>query len=250
MKERSGGLAYALYATDGAAKPPAGYIDKSGTDYNAAGTTVLALNTWTHLATTYDGAALRLYVNGVLAKSRTLSGSIIASTGPLDIGSDAVWGEYFAGLIDDVRVYNRALSQTEIQTDMNTPVGSSQQAAQVAAPLSSLTPGTAQLSLLGSSSLEGANQTVTTDVASRMDHLKPVTPGLQMGHRTGRWEASTPGSPNSTTGSRPMPVRLASARPIVLLRGGTRRLAALRFGSLGRSYVDDLALSLIQSDGN
>jgi hypothetical protein len=33
-----------------------------------------------------------------------------------------MWGEYFAGLIDDVRVYNRALSAAEITTDMNTPV--------------------------------------------------------------------------------------------------------------------------------
>ena len=129
LKERSGGLAYALYATDGAAKPPAGYIDKGGTDYNAAGTSVLSLNTWTHLATTYDGAALKLYVNGAMVKSRALTGTIIASTGPLDIGSDAVWGEYFAGLIDDVRVYNRALSQAEIQTDMNTPVGGTPSAA-------------------------------------------------------------------------------------------------------------------------
>ena len=107
------------------------------------GTANLPLNGWTHLATTYDGAALRLYVNGALVKSRALTGSIIASTGPLDIGSDAVWGEYFQGLIDDVRVYNKALSQAQIQTDMNTPVGSSSQAAQGAASMpSSPTTGT------------------------------------------------------------------------------------------------------------
>jgi hypothetical protein len=34
-----------------------------------------------------------------------------------------MWGEFFQGRIDEVRIYNRALSQTEIQTDMNTPVG-------------------------------------------------------------------------------------------------------------------------------
>src|SRR5207248_9607110 len=38
------------------------------------------------------------------------------------IGGDSVWGEYFDGLIDEVRIYNSALSQSEIQTDMNTPV--------------------------------------------------------------------------------------------------------------------------------
>lgn len=38
------------------------------------------------------------------------------------IGGNTAYGEYFQGLIDEVRVYNRALSQTEIQTDMNTPL--------------------------------------------------------------------------------------------------------------------------------
>ena len=54
--------------------------------------------------------------------SRALTGSIVSSTQPLRIGGNQVWGEYFAGLIDDVRVYNRALSAAQIQTDMNTPV--------------------------------------------------------------------------------------------------------------------------------
>jgi concanavalin A-like lectin/glucanase superfamily protein len=45
-----------------------------------------------------------------------------ASTKPVRIGGNAVWGEYFKGLVDDVRIYNRALSLAEIQTDMNTPV--------------------------------------------------------------------------------------------------------------------------------
>jgi hypothetical protein len=34
-----------------------------------------------------------------------------------------VWGEYFSGLIDEARVYNRALSAAEIQADMARPVG-------------------------------------------------------------------------------------------------------------------------------
>ena len=44
-----------------------------------------------------------------------------------------MWGEYFNGLIDEVRVYNRALSLTEIQTDMNTPVGGGSGGLQLAA---------------------------------------------------------------------------------------------------------------------
>ena len=75
--------------------------------------TSLPLNTWSHLATTYDGTTLRLYVNGALAGSSTIAGSIPASTGPLRLGGNAIWGEWFSGEIDDVRVYNRALSATE-----------------------------------------------------------------------------------------------------------------------------------------
>jgi hypothetical protein len=123
LKERgTTGLAYALYATDGAAKPPAGYIDKSGTDYNATGTSVLPLNTWSHLAATYSGSAVRLYVNGTQVASRSVSGTIASSTAPLRIGGNNVWGEYFKGLIDEVRVYNTALTASQITTDMNTPV--------------------------------------------------------------------------------------------------------------------------------
>lgn len=71
---------------------------------------------------TYDATAIRLYVNGVLAGTRSKSGSILASTGALRIGGNSVWGEYFGGRLDDVRIYNRALTAAEIQTDMGTPV--------------------------------------------------------------------------------------------------------------------------------
>jgi hypothetical protein len=79
-------------------------------------------NIWTHLAGTYDGATLRLYVNGVQVSSRSPSGPIAVSTNPLQMGGDSIYGQYFQGRIDEVRVYNRALSATEIQRDMNTPI--------------------------------------------------------------------------------------------------------------------------------
>ena len=82
----------------------------------------LAVNVWTHLAATYDGATLRLYVNGVQVKTLAITGSIKASTGVLRIGGNAVWGEWFAGLIDEARLYNRALTAAELQADMVVPV--------------------------------------------------------------------------------------------------------------------------------
>jgi hypothetical protein len=86
-------------------------------------TAALAANTWSHLAATYDGATLRLYVNGVQVASRAQTGAIQTSTGVLTIGGDPLYGQYFAGRIDEVRIYNNALSSAAIQADMNTPVG-------------------------------------------------------------------------------------------------------------------------------
>jgi Concanavalin A-like lectin/glucanases superfamily len=124
VKERgTTGLAYALYGADGAGKPPAGYVNVGGADRKAAGPLVLPVNTWAHLAATYDGSAVRLYVNGAVAGSRVQAGPMAGSTAPLRIGGNAVWGEYFTGLIDEVRVYNTALTQAQIQADMNTPIG-------------------------------------------------------------------------------------------------------------------------------
>ena len=79
----------------------------------------LPVNTWTHLAATYNGTSLALYVNGVQAGQLLIARLDRASTGALRIGGNAIWGEWFQGDIDEVRIYNRALTATEIQADMN-----------------------------------------------------------------------------------------------------------------------------------
>ena len=56
--------------------------------------------------------------------SQAKSGSIASSTNQLQIGGDSLYGQYFNGLIDEVRIYNTPLSAAQIQTDMNTRVGS------------------------------------------------------------------------------------------------------------------------------
>jgi hypothetical protein len=122
LKEATGGLAYALYAHDNAPRP-AVTVNVAGRDHSSGGSAQLPLNTWTHLAATFDGATLRLFVNGVQVGSGALGGSLLTSTGALRIGGNAVWGEYFSGLIDEVRIYNRALTAAEIQSDMTAPIG-------------------------------------------------------------------------------------------------------------------------------
>ena len=87
------------------------------TDADTRGTAQLPVNAWTHLAATYDGNMLILYVNGELASQLLVPGSIATSTGLLKIGGNAIWGEWFNGLIDEVRVYNRTLSGPQILAD-------------------------------------------------------------------------------------------------------------------------------------
>ena len=86
------------------------------------GTAALVPNTWTHLAATYDGTTLRLYVNGVQVSSAAVTGNIPTSAYPLQIGGDNLHGQFFAGQIDDVRVYNVARTPAQIQSDMNTRI--------------------------------------------------------------------------------------------------------------------------------
>jgi hypothetical protein len=121
IKEQPGNLIYALYAGDGAGHAGANIF--TTTDRGVTGTAATPLDAWTHLAATYDGANLRLYVNGVQAASRAVTGSIRASTGVLRIGGNSIWSdEWFSGLIDEARLYNRALTAAEIQADMTKPV--------------------------------------------------------------------------------------------------------------------------------
>jgi hypothetical protein len=122
LKQRTGGEVYNLYA-NADTNAPVVYVVRSANQndaLDARGTTQLPLNTWTHLAATYDATTLRLYVNGVQVGSRAVSGALLTSTGVLRIGGNSIWGEFFQGRIDEVRIYNRSLTAAEIGVDMNT----------------------------------------------------------------------------------------------------------------------------------
>jgi hypothetical protein len=74
-------------------------------------------NLWHNITVTFDGSSMKLYVEGILEKTTTLFNNRIDECigGKLQIGrwwsSDSM---YFKGLIDDIRIYNRALTQEEI----------------------------------------------------------------------------------------------------------------------------------------
>ena len=100
VKRRSRGVAYALFASNGHRRA-GGWIR---TTERRGGTGArLPLRRWSHLAATYDGSRLRVYVNGRLRSTNRINGPIVAGQGPLKIGAG------FKGKIDNVRIWRTAL---------------------------------------------------------------------------------------------------------------------------------------------
>ncbi|MGE0077190.1 MAG: LamG-like jellyroll fold domain-containing protein [Bacteroidales bacterium] len=85
-------------------------------DLNSAIT--LTTNTWVHIAASYDGSIAKLYVNGVLT-TQLSSSSYSQGTSTLLIGRRSSGGYFFNGTIDEVRVWNTALSADEINSSKN-----------------------------------------------------------------------------------------------------------------------------------
>ena len=82
----------------------------------ATSATGLTLIEWHHLAATYDGEAVKIYINGDLDVSAPWTFTPAANTSPLLIGAGRDNNQFFfQGLIDEVEIFNRALSAAEIR---------------------------------------------------------------------------------------------------------------------------------------
>src|SRR5207247_3884013 len=89
-------------------------LNGAASDVNS--TSDLPLNTWTHIAATYDPvqAQQKIYINGNLENTVTYSAAVNVNNDPLYIGMYYSTSYGIPATIDDVRVYNRALSSAEI----------------------------------------------------------------------------------------------------------------------------------------
>jgi hypothetical protein len=128
LKERgaatSNAMSYALYAADGAGAPPSGVVRVGTADRTLRAVSALTPGTWVHIATTYDGINQRMFVNGVQVSSRAQAGNMTVGNQPLRIGGNQVFsGEFYSGLIDNVRVYNRALTAAELSAEITAAGG-------------------------------------------------------------------------------------------------------------------------------
>ena len=83
------------------------------------GSTALAAGRWYHVAATYDGAAWKLYLNGIQDGSKSESGNLVSGSNPLYIGTQSIGSNPFNGSVDDVHVYRRALSPQEVAAIYN-----------------------------------------------------------------------------------------------------------------------------------
>lgn len=94
----------------------------SGSNLESTGT--VTFGEWNHIVTTYDGTTATIYINGQNAGSKSAASSNIAdSTGHLYIGENAqrngVNGDSFAGQVDDLRIYNYALTPVQVKSIYN-----------------------------------------------------------------------------------------------------------------------------------
>jgi len=76
---------------------------------------ILELNRWHHLAMTYDGSILKAYLDGREVAAKKIDEERVPGSTPLDIGRRQDGYIYFSGRIDEVRLYNRALSAKELK---------------------------------------------------------------------------------------------------------------------------------------
>lgn len=82
--------------------------------------TVLSLNTWQHVAGTFDGSMMRLYLNGAAIDSLSFNGNISkTSSNNLYIGAHLTYSRYYQGQIDEVKIWNICRTQSEISNGMN-----------------------------------------------------------------------------------------------------------------------------------
>ena len=93
---------------------------KDGDLYSSAGPTQLQENEWYHLAATWDGTTLQIYLDGTLEVARSEPNFPLAGeSGILAIGMTPNWAQPFDGVIDEVAIYDSPLSEAEISQGMD-----------------------------------------------------------------------------------------------------------------------------------
>jgi hypothetical protein len=168
-----------------------GYLafwDGNGSEYRFG---AMPAGSWQHVAFSYDGSTLRAYLNGA-PLGTPLTRSIPATSGETLFGawprSSSVREDLLSGSLDDIRIYDRALTQTEIQADGSRPVGSTQAAAtlvlgNVSAPKTAATDGAKGDAAKGDAAEEGGHPAA----ADGIDLSLPILAVASEAEAGGEW---------------------------------------------------------------
>ena len=86
---------------------------------NSTSTTGLAVGSWSHCVATYDGSIMRFYLNGAADGTASGAFAVDTNTAALYIASQTGTAQFLDGRLDEVRIYNRVLSATEVLQRFN-----------------------------------------------------------------------------------------------------------------------------------
>lgn len=88
-------------------------------DYTVTSNTVLISNVWYHFAVTFSQIALKIYINGILENTTTFSGALVNNTENISIGGDNVSTYLYDGMLDEIGIWKRELTQSDITSLYN-----------------------------------------------------------------------------------------------------------------------------------
>lgn len=116
-KDHTTGVSYALFGPGNTNRITATVDMTDGTRAEVVSPNPFSFNEWHHVAMTWDGSTLKLYVNGILQGTDAVGAkTILYQDIDVNIGRHPFFeARYFAGLIDEVELFDRALTETEIQ---------------------------------------------------------------------------------------------------------------------------------------
>ena len=116
--EHTSGNAYGIYSYNQSGDHKLHF--RLNKDSNADVTSILpSLNTWHHIAATFDGSILKIYTDGVKTGEKLYSGAIGTNNEPLYIGGAVNRDYWFNGKIDELKIYDCAFTSDEIITVYN-----------------------------------------------------------------------------------------------------------------------------------
>lgn len=129
----------------------------------------ISSTTWHHLVGTYDGTNAQLYVDGVLSQTVAATGAISTNSSVWTIGRDVGGSNYFDGNLDEIKVFSRALSATEVKAEYDAGVAGNTAGLSFA---TSIIPGVSQTSNYDAAMLTDAVNGYTLSVSQNQNLTK------------------------------------------------------------------------------